>query len=149
MRPKLGSCVLMVAMCLAADAQNRTADGDTTMRILALENAWNEAELKHDAQALSLLLGETFAFTDSDGSFMNKGQWLSHVKGKVDQYDQLGNSEMKAHVYGDAAIVVGKYREKIKVGGKVILRTGRFTDTWIQQNGEWKCVASQSTLISP
>jgi hypothetical protein len=26
-------------------------------------------------------------------------------------------------------------------------RHGRFTDTWVNQNGTWQCVASQSTLI--
>ena len=80
---------------------------------------------------------------------MNKSQWLAHVKDEVDQYEQLGNSGMVVHVYGNAPVVTGEYREKIKVRGKAVVRSGRFTDTWIQQNGEWKCVASQATLISP
>ena len=33
--------------------------------------------------------------------------------------------------------------------GKVILRSGRFTDTLIQRNAQWKCVDSHATLISP
>jgi hypothetical protein len=28
------------------------------------------------------------------------------------------------------------------------MHSGRFTDIWIQRNGEWKCVASQATLIN-
>jgi ketosteroid isomerase-like protein len=122
---------------------------DESGRILALEKAWNEAGLKHDARALSMLLAETFAYTDSDGTFMERSQWLAHVKNEVDQYEQLANSGMTAHVYGSAAVVTGKYHEKIRVEGKVIVRAGRFTDTWIQQNAEWKCVASQATLTNP
>jgi hypothetical protein len=34
------------------------------------------------------------------------------------------------------------------VKGKPISRRGRFTDTWVKQNGTWLCVASQNTLIS-
>ena len=148
MRSTIAGCVLLMAMCLVVGAQNGRVANDESARILSLENAWNQAEVKHDARALSLLLAETFEYTDSDGSFMNKSHWLAHVKNEVDQYEQLGNSGMTVHVYGNAAVVTGEYREKIKVRGKAVVRSGRFTDTWIQQNGEWKCVASQATLIS-
>jgi hypothetical protein len=61
---------------------------------------------------------------------------------------RLGNSKTEIHVFGVAAVVVGEYHEKVKLAGKTVSRSGRFTDTWIQQNGQWKCVASQSTLMS-
>jgi len=52
------------------------------------------------------------------------------------------------HIHGNVAIVTGKYRERIRVKGKAVVLTGRFTDTWIQEKNQWKSVASQSTLIS-
>jgi hypothetical protein len=52
------------------------------------------------------------------------------------------------HIYGEAAVVNGIYRDKGTEKGKPFSRRGRFTDTWIHQNGTWQCVASQSTLIS-
>jgi len=55
---------------------------------------------------------------------------------------------MTAHVYGDAAVVTGIYREKGISKGKAYSRRGRFTDTWVKENGTWMCVASQSTLMS-
>jgi len=78
---------------------------------------------------------------------VNKRQWLANINNEADQYEQLGNSGMTVHLYGNAAVVTGEYHEKVKVRGKAVARSGRFTDTWIQQNGEWKCVASQATLI--
>ena len=53
------------------------------------------------------------------------------------------------HVYGGTAIVTGVYRERVQLKGKSVVRRGRFTDTWVKQNGAWKCVASQVTLITP
>jgi hypothetical protein len=52
------------------------------------------------------------------------------------------------HLYGTVAVATGIYQDKIKEKGKAVVRSGRFTDTWMQQNGEWKWVASQATLIS-
>ena len=33
------------------------------------------------------------------------------------------------------------------LSGKPFVHHGRFTDTWVKLNGEWKCVADQETLI--
>jgi hypothetical protein len=103
MRSKIAGRVLLIAMCLAVAGQNAPNErmaGDEIGRILSLENAWNQAETKHDLAAINMLLADTFASTDVDGSFMNKAQWLAHVKSEVDQYEQLGNSDMTVQLYG-------------------------------------------------
>ena len=111
--------MILGAMCLAAGAQDGNAVNEASAMLLSLENAWNGAELKHDAKALDLLLADIFEYTDSDGTFMNRIQWLEHVKKGVDQYDdQLGNSGMTVRVYGNSAVVTGQYRERTKVKGK-------------------------------
>jgi ketosteroid isomerase-like protein len=147
MRSTIAGGVLLVAMCLPSAAQPAGVASDESARVLSLENAWNQAEVKHDARALSMLLAETFEFTDDDGHFMNKSQWLAHIRNGVDHYEQLGNSGMAVHLYGNVAVATGIYQDKIREKGKAVVRSGRFTDTWIQQNGQWKCVASQATLI--
>jgi ketosteroid isomerase-like protein len=55
---------------------------------------------------------------------------------------------MNAQVYGDAAVVTGVYRVKGVDQGQPYQRRGRFTDTWIHQNGTWVCIASQYTVMS-
>jgi hypothetical protein len=146
MRILVGVCTLLLATLHLVTAQVKP--DDEASRILSLENAWSQAEVVHDAKALEPLLADTFAYTDDDGSFMNKQQWLTHVGRGDDHYQQLANEDQNVKLYGDAAVVTGKYREKVDRGGKSVVVHGRFTDTWIKQNGTWKCVASQSTLIT-
>jgi ketosteroid isomerase-like protein len=145
---RLLGCVLLVAMSVAATAQAERVAGDESARVLSLENAWNQAEVTHDTEALSALLAETFDFTDDDGQFMNKSQWLAYVRNGEAHYAPLGNTEMKVHLYGNVAVATGIYQDKVKEKGKWFVHSGRFTDIWTQQNGAWKCVASQATLIS-
>ena len=146
MRILVGVCTLLFSTLQFASAQAK-AD-DEASRILGFENAWAQAEAIHDAKALEPLLAETFAYTDDDGGFMNKDQWLAHVSRGDDHYQQLANEDQSVKVYGDAAVVTGKYRARMEQNSKKVVLRGRFTDTWIKQNGTWKCVASQSTLIS-
>lgn len=149
MRIAFAGGILLAAMYMGVIAQKGNASRDDSVRILFLEKAWDQAEIKHDAHALSQLTLETFRCTDSDGSFMDESRWLAHVKNGVDQYEQLASRGMAVHLYRDAAVVTGEYRERIKIKRKTIVRSGRFTDTWIQQDGVWKCAASQATLITP
>jgi hypothetical protein len=147
MRGAIAFCFALLAMCAAMCAQNGSSDSDNSGRIMALESAWNQAEVEHDNKAMSLLLADSFQYTDFDGTFMNKNQWLEVVRKSVDQYEELGNSGMLVHIYGNVAIVTGGYRQRLKNKKNAAVRLGRFTDVWVLQYGQWKCVASQSTIV--
>jgi ketosteroid isomerase-like protein len=139
------SLLLFVFMSPAAPAQDQPDAAQT--RILALENAWNQAEEHKDIKALDSLLDSTLVYIDYDGSIMDKAQFIASVKAPALHPEQIVNESMVAHVYGDSAVVTGVYHEKGERSGKPYLRRGRFTDTWVFVRETWVCVASQSTLI--
>ena len=141
-------CVPLLAFLVMGTGAAETA-ADKAQAVINLENAWNFAEERHDGKALRLLLAETFVYTDYDGTIMDRDQWLRKVQSQAKDYRNLSNVEQNARVYGDAAVVIGVYLEKMKIKGKDADRRVRFTDTWIFQNSHWECVASQSTLTAP
>ncbi|MGD0506849.1 MAG: nuclear transport factor 2 family protein [Terriglobales bacterium] len=137
---------LLLLLAAAAVATGQSADADKS-KILALENAWNLAERNKDVKALDQLLGSSLVYIDYDGSIQNKEQFLAVVRKPSLHPEQIVNESTTVYMYGTAAVVTGIYREKGVDNGKAYLRRGRFTDTWINVNGTWQCVASQSTLI--
>jgi len=143
----IAACMVMAAGILGA-GQEKPRLTDEEGRILALETAWNHAEQSKDVAALDQLLASSLVYVDYDGSLQNKAQFLATTKSESLHPEQITNDEMTAHVYGDAAVVTGVYREKGISKGKSYSRRGRFTDTWVKEKGTWLCVASQSTLMS-
>ena len=139
-------CAVLIFTMLAGYAQVGSHDSDKA-RVLSLENAWNEAEKHKDARAIDGLIAPSFAYTDSDGSFMNRRQFLASISMATYHPEQIVNDSMNAQAYDHAVIVTGTYREQGTENGKAYTRRGRFTDTWIQENGAWLCAASQETLI--
>jgi hypothetical protein len=129
-------------------AQHTSAPEGEEGHLIALETAWNHAEQSKDAHALDQLLAESLVYIDYDGTLMNKKEYLASTLKSEVQGEQINNDGMTAHIYGNAAVVTGTYRDKGVEKGKAFLRRGRFTDTWIYDRGAWQCVASQSTLIS-
>lgn len=139
--------VVLLLCAVSVPAQETPEASAEQSKILALENAWNQAEEHKDVNALESLLDPSLVYIDYDGSLMNKAQFIASVKEPSLHPEQIVNETMAAHVYGDSAVVTGVYREKGEKGGKPYLRRGRFTDTWVYTRGTWVCVASQSTLI--
>lgn len=138
-------CVCAAALILAQDSSKKSAEEG---HLLALESAWNHAEQSKDAAALNQLLAEDFVYTDYDGSFLNRKGFLESTLHNDVTQEQINNDGMAVHIYGNAAVVTGLYRDKGLEKGKPFQRRGRFTDTWIYRSSAWQCVASQSTLIS-
>ena len=73
--------------------------------------------------------------------------YLKWVAAPDQKADHLYDEGLTVHVYGNAAVVAGIYRESGINKGKHYVVRSRYTDTWIKRDGVWRCVASHSTLI--
>lgn len=132
--------------CSLVAQQPSLSQGDEE-RIIGLENIWNQAQLKHDANAMGSMLHANFVFTDYDGTVMGKAQFLASIRDSSNTLSLEVSDDMKLHRFGDTVVVTGATHEKGKQKGKPYEHYGRFTDTWIKQNSEWICVASQLGLL--
>jgi ketosteroid isomerase-like protein len=114
-----------------------------------LENAWEASIPNHDAAAVQSLIASDFSGVSSKGKFTSKSSLLKELKNDKDTYTSAKNEKLNVHIYGsNVAVVTGSAREKgTAKDGTVFDRTYRFTDTWVDRNGQWQCVASQTALV--
>ena len=96
---------------------------------------------------LGAIFADTFILTTSDGKTRTRAEVLAQVKSGEIKYETSKVDDMKVYVYGDAAVVNGRWKAKFVEKGKAVDTTERFTDTYIRQNGQWRCVASQGSTI--
>jgi Domain of unknown function (DUF4440) len=139
--PVLLACALLVSPALAVD------EAAEKSKLIALENAWNQAQLHADAKALEGLVSDQYVYTDTDGRFMNKSAFLADIKDPSYKTTLSANEDVRVFVYDRAAVVTGIYHTKGIYKNKVIDHWGRFTDTWLFQSGRWQCVATHTNLI--
>jgi ketosteroid isomerase-like protein len=123
--------LLLLLPVLVFAQSNSDKSGDKSL-ILALESAWNQAEIHHDANAASAIMADTFISVDHHGALQNRSHYLAGMK------DLSFNT----------AIVTSSYRTKGTINGKPFVHHGRFTDTWIKREGKWQCIANQETLTN-
>ena len=116
-------------------------------KLLALESAWNQAQLHHDAKAVEGLISDNFVYTDYDGTVMNKAEFLADLKDPAYRASLIANENVKVFPYQNVAIVIGTYHTKGTYKRQAFEHYGRFTDTWIFEKSIWRCVASHTNLI--
>ena len=75
-----------------------------------------------------------------NGRTLNKKQFLAEMKANPAKIESVGNSEMKAMVFGDTAVVHGMYIEKSTTNGKDTSQQGRYTEVYAKRDGRWQCV---------
>jgi ketosteroid isomerase-like protein len=136
---------LMGVVVVAAQGQARDAQAERSM-IIALENAWNQAQIHRDGEGLNRLTADTFVYTDWDGTLMNKAKFIADSKDPSVETTLVANDDVQVYFYPGVAVVTGAYHAKGTNKGKPFDHYGRFTDTWIFSDGQWQCVASHTNL---
>jgi hypothetical protein len=140
--------ILLALAAVRANAQGSDLKSQKS-KLIALENAWNQAQIHRDGKALDTLVADKFVYTDWDGTVMNKAQFTTDMQDPSIQTSMVANSGVEVYFYPGMAVVTGAYHAKGKNQGKPFDHHGRFTDTWIFVDGYWQCVASHTNLIVP
>lgn len=139
---------IVLTLLFALNCVAQKTDSASESKILAMENAWAQAEEHGDFKALQTMLDDSLVYIRYDGSVWNKSQYLASLKDATSKEEQGVNESMNARVFSDTAVVTGIYRVKGMEKGKPYQRRERFADTWIFRNGVWVCITSQVTLIN-
>lgn len=137
-------CSLLLAS--AAWAQSAPSDARES-KLLVLEHMWNEAQVNGDSSALAAMVADPFTDTEYDGQVSDRQKFLADIRDPLFKPSFMNIQDVKVSFFQNTAIVTGTYHVKGQYSGKPYEHLGRFTDTWINQNGTWMCVASHSSLI--
>ena len=136
--------ILAVGSLLSAQTNDLSSDQG---KLMALETAWNNAQIHRDTRALDSLVGDHYIYTDYDGTVMNKSQFITDIKDPSFEASSIVNSDIHVFMYPNVGIVTGRYHTKGTYKGKPIDHWGRFTDTWIFLDNKWQCIATHTNQI--
>jgi len=115
-------------------------------KLKQIERAWADAEIKHDPSLVAPYIADSIVKIGDDNQPIGHDQLLDRIKNSDATIGSIDLPDMKVQVYGTAAVVSGVFKASGASKGKNFTNSGRFTDTFVQQDGEWKAVASHDSL---
>jgi ketosteroid isomerase-like protein len=135
--------LLTVSVTIAAAQQADPRES----KLMVLERLWNEAQVHRDSAALDALVSSRFVNTEWDGEISDKQKFLADIKDPRFKPTQANIQNLKMNFFGDTAVITGIYHTQGTYQGKTYDHVGRFTDTWVMDQGKWQCVASHTSLL--
>ena len=135
----------MGAMASSGFAQAPADFASRKANLIALERLRSQAQVDRDAKAVAGMISDRFVNTEFDGGVSKRGKFLADFADPKFKPSAMNIDDVEVEVYGTTAIVAGEYHSKGQYDGKPYEHFGRFTDTWVYENGRWLCVASHSS----
>ena len=117
--------------------------------LIELERGWNDAVYRQDANFVANLLADEFIVTYDDGARGDKARELALVAEFNQQVVSAVQDDFTVRVYQDTAVVWFTLNLVGMRQGQRAELTLRYTDVWVQRDGRWQCVSSQSTRVNP
>src|SRR5262245_32497429 len=142
----------MLIFCLNAfsqgtsikESRNDVADL-TSINEQFIRNYLNNDTVAHN----KIIHPDKFLIVRSDGSLMNRKDYMlewskGYNKETIPEFQML---EPIVRVFGDMAVITAKTRFKYRKDGQWVIGESRYSDTYIRENGQWRCVHVQLTKI--
>jgi hypothetical protein len=110
-----------------------------------IEDRWSQAIAKRDQYALELVLSPELIDVSAWGDQTTRNQQIAMLFEKDAEPLSLDPRVTNVRTFGEVAVVIGSYDEKLRINGKPVRQTGMFTHIYYNERGNWLCVNAQRT----
>jgi ketosteroid isomerase-like protein len=114
--------------------------------LLQLGEARVRALLQQDFPTLERIMAEDCVHVESNGTVRTTAQFLAAFKAGEFAFDAFEENQVR--LYGDAAVVIGRYSNRIRRSGTALpTKRARHLRVYVKREGSWQLVAHQATEL--
>jgi ketosteroid isomerase-like protein len=132
----------------AETATTSPASMSAQQQVIAVEDAWVNAEIRRDEAALRRVLDDRFTFNHGNGTTTGKEEAIAGVL----KWNLIGETitERSVLVDGDTAIVFGTANFVFPAEGADDGKSaGRYTAVYVRRDGGWRALALHMSARAP
>ena len=116
--------------------------------ITQVERRWVQAHRDLDLATIDEILAEDYSQIRDDGVVVGKSETIQSYRSGKRRWDHANSDEHRIRVFGDVAILVGRWIGRGENDGLRFDYTARFMSVYVRRSGAWQLVADQSTPLS-
>lgn len=105
------------------------------------------AHLSLDVEVFDRLLHPDYAIIQPGGRVEGKEETLASLRSGSRRWEIAQSDEIDVRLYGDAAVVISRWRGKGRNGPEQFDYSARVLAVWVREGGRWRNVAAVSTNI--
>jgi hypothetical protein len=148
MKPIAYSLFGVLMLCVGLIAEQRPGGEGDKATLKAMNEKWDIVAVKGDVTAMGAMFDDIYIETDSQGKVQNKAEMLAQLRSGDLKYLASKTDDITVYLHGNAAVVNGRWAGRFVLKGKTANGLMRYTSTFVFKNGQWLCVALQTSNIS-
>ncbi len=140
--------LLILSACGADTGAESASVAAEAQRVLAIEDAYVQAEIHSDEAALRRIVDDRFVFNANDGTTSGKEDLIRMVVG----WHMTGEtiSERSVVVAGETAVIFGTAELRFaSEDGEETVSRHRYTSTYTKEHGTWRFFALHMARRTP
>jgi hypothetical protein len=110
---------------------------------------WASCVGQGQTDRLSKILDDSYQHIHGTGLVENREEFLEALRSGARKYEPIQLEEVKTRLFGDCAVVTGKFTLKVSIKGKLMEGVNRFSFVVVQTPEGPKIVSFQATAIKP
>ena len=145
---KNGKWQVIATSISAADATGSPATDrkQIEQELTRLENAWAQVNVTSDRSVFDRIIAPDFVSTSASGKVRNRDEWIRDWA--YEDVKTATITDLTVHVYSGAlAVVTGVDVTTRMKNAREVVHEDRFSDTWLNRDGQWQVIAAQVTRI--
>ncbi|HET6995733.1 MAG TPA: nuclear transport factor 2 family protein [Chitinophagaceae bacterium] len=136
----------LILFLLQSKAQNETTDMATLKELNA---KFINNFVTRDSTSHSRIIHKDFVCITPDGLSIDRQNYLNWWAHGFDGYTYWDYRDEDIRIFGNTALVHAKNKFIVLRDGKEVTGMSMYTDVYVKENGQWKCVQAQITRLSP
>jgi ketosteroid isomerase-like protein len=145
MKLLFSAALLMAAM----NNHGQSAPPDDMARLRSLNATFIHNFVTNDTVSHSKIIHPAFVCINSLGRKIERKEYLQDWLHGFDGFVYWDYRDEQISIYGNTALVRSQNKYVFMKDGKEVTGMSMYTDTYIKENGEWKCVQAQLLRVSP
>jgi len=110
---------------------------------------WASCVGQGQADELAKILDDSYQHTHGTGLVENREEFLGALRSGARKYEPIQLEEVRTRLFGECAVVTGKFVLKVSIKGKMMEGVNRFSFVVVQTPQGPKIVSFQATAIKP
>ena len=119
----------------------------TEQTLIDLDARRMKAMTDGDVATRKAILADDLSYFHSSARVETKKSLIEGMESGATSFDSIEPADVEARVYGSSGVVTGTARFRVSTQGRKLDFGVRFTDVWVQTDGDWRMVAWQSTKL--
>lgn len=108
--------------------------------VIQTEREWVEAHRRLNLATLERIMADDYTHIQTDGSVIGKEEDLASYQTGTRHWEFAESDQYDVRMYGDTAILIGRWRARGVNAGQRFDYIARFTAVYVKRKGHWQMV---------